>query len=85
MCDTVGDKIKVSASRTSHFNWRGKICMQSCYIECAKYCRGGVQCYKSSEKEKLLPGGNFRQSFNEGSSFGEEIKCGQVDVGENIL
>lgn len=35
--------------------------MENCNIECAKYSKKGAKCYKSSEKEKFLPGGNFRE------------------------
>lgn len=35
--------------------------MENCNTEYAKYSKKGAKCYESSEKEKLLPGGNFRE------------------------
>lgn len=61
MHDTVGDKIKVYVLRNFHFNWRAKTRMENCNTECAKYSKKGAKCSESSEKEKLLPGRDFRE------------------------
>lgn len=61
MHGTMGDKIKVCVPRNFHFNWRAKMYMENCNTEYAKYSKKGAKCYESSEKEKLLPGGNFRE------------------------
>lgn len=53
------DKIKVSVFRNYRFNWTGKLCLENCNRECAKYSKKGAKCYGSSEKEKLLPGEKF--------------------------
>lgn len=37
--------------------------VENCNIECVKYSKKGVKCYKSSEKEKFFLGGNFREDL----------------------
>lgn len=68
MPGTRGDKIKVSAFRNYHFNWRDKMCVENCNIEWAKYSKKGAKCYVSSEKREIASRRAFHRRLDEGCS-----------------
>ena len=54
-------EINGSALRNFHLNFRQKTCMENYNVQDAKCHQKGARCYESSGKEKLLPGGNFKE------------------------